>query len=116
EATDNFQKVIDVCREGSVSVGVAIKPGTEIARLEPFISGVDFIQVMGNDELGKHGMELEEKAVEMIKTLHSMYPERIIAIDIGVNTETAETLVSAGVSKLISGGAILQAVNPKEVF
>lgn len=116
EATDNFQKVIDICRDQNVSVGIAIKPSTDVERIEDFVPHVDFIQVMGSDMLGKHGVELEEKAVEMIRTLHDMYPERIIAIDIGVNTDTAETLVTAGVTKLISGGAILNASNPEKVF
>src|SRR3989344_2610532 len=75
-----------------------------------------FQQVMGNDHLGKHGMELDFKAVELIKSLRKLYPERTIAIDIGVNTDTVETLVSAGANKLISGSEILDADNPKEVY
>ena len=116
EATTNFQKVIDVCRENAVSVGIAIKPSTDIARLEPFVSEVDFIQCMGNDLLGKHGVELDSKAMEQIKQLHTMYPERIIGIDIGVNRETAKDLISAGVTKFISGGDILNADNPEEEY
>ena len=116
EASDNFQKVIDICKEKLVAVGVAIKPSTDISLLAPFVEQVDFIQVMGSDMLGKHGVSLEEKAVEQIKSLRKLYPERIIAIDIGVNTETAETLISAGATKLISGGAILNSANPEEVY
>jgi ribulose-phosphate 3-epimerase len=116
EATENFQKVIDLCREHAVSVGVAIKPATDIARLEPFTSQVDFIQVMGSDMVGKHGVALDDTAVEKIRALRGLYPERIIAIDIGVNEETAEILVQAGANKLISGGAILEADDPEEVY
>ncbi len=116
EATDNFQKIIDICLKHDVKIGVAIKPSTDISRLEPFVKQVDFIQVMGSDMLGRHGEILNSKAVEQIKRLHKLYPERIIAIDIGVNTETKNTLVSAGVTKFISGGTILNADDPKEVF
>ena len=116
EATDNFQKVIDICREHSVSIGVAIKPSTDIGGLKPFVSQVDFIQCMGSDLLGKHGVELNEKALNQIKRLHELYPERIIGIDIGVTKDTAETLVLAGATKLISGSAILDSDNPEEVF
>ncbi len=116
EATDNFQKVIDICREYTVSVGVAIKPSTDISRLEPFVSGVDFIQVMGNDSLGHHGVELDYAAVEMIQKLHTLYPERIIGVDIGVNEETAEELVEAGATRLIAGSAILESDNPEEAY
>ena len=116
EATDNFQEVIDLCREKLISVGVAIKPSTDISGLEPFVSQVDFIQCMGNDLLGKHGVSLDPKAILQIKELHKLYPERIIAIDIGVNEETMGELISSGVSKFISGGIILEASNPEEEY
>jgi len=116
EATDNFQKIIDECRESSVSVGIAIKPKTDISRIENFVPQVDFIQVMGNDDLGKHAVELDLKAVEKVKRLHALYPERIIGIDIGVNEETAQELVDAGSTRLISGSAILNAENPEDVY
>lgn len=116
EATDNFQEVIDLCREKLVSVGVAIKPSTDIDRLMPFASQVDFIQCMGNDLLGKHGVSLDPKAVTQIKELHRLYPERIIGIDIGVTEATESELISAGATKLISGGVILNAPNPEEEY
>lgn len=116
ESTDNFQKVIDICREGGVGVGVAIKPSTDILKIEPFVSQVDFIQVMGSDLLGKHGVPLDEKALEKIKTLREKYPDSIIGIDIGVTEDSARELVSAGANKLISGSAILDAEDREETF
>ena len=116
EATADFQKVIDICREASVSIGIAMKPNTDILRIEPFGSKVDFIQVMGSDLLGKHGVELEEEAILKIKSLREQYPESIIAIDIGVNLDTKDELISAGANKLISGGVILESANPEEVW
>ena len=116
EATQDFQKVIDICKENNISVGISLKPSTDIVEIAPFVSQVDFIQVMGSDNIGRHGVELEELAVDKIKELRKLYPERIIAIDIGVNEENAETLVEAGVTKLISGGAILNSVDPASVF
>jgi len=116
EATEHFQKVIDICKEKDVSIGIAIKPSTDESLLVPFVSQVDFIQVMGSDRLGKHGVPLENKAVEKIRTLHHLYPERIIAIDIGVTTETRDKLTEAGATKLVSGGAILGTENSEEIW
>jgi ribulose-phosphate 3-epimerase len=61
---------------------------------------------MGNDTLGHHGVELDEKVLERIKILREKYPDLPIAIDIGVDQETAPALVEAGVTKLVSGSAI----------
>ncbi len=116
EATDNFQNVIDICKESEVSIGLAVKPSTDISKIENFVSQVDFIQVMGSDNIGRHGVELEEKATNLIKELRKRYPESIIAIDIGVNEDTANDLVLAGANKLISGSAILNSENPEESF
>jgi pentose-5-phosphate-3-epimerase len=93
-----------------------MKPVTEIKEIEKFIPQVDFVQIMGSDSLGKHGISLEEKAVEKIKMLRASYPESIIGIDIGVNTDTSEILISAGANKLIAGSAILDAVDSEAVF
>jgi pentose-5-phosphate-3-epimerase len=71
---------------------------------------------MGSDMLGKHGVALEEKSVSQIRTLHGLYPEHVIAIDIGVTEETMGELISAGVTKFISGGLILNADNPEEEY
>ncbi len=116
ESTTDFQKVVDICKSHEMSLGVAIKPSTDISKLEPFVSQVDFIQVMGSENIGRHGVDLEKSAIEMIKELRKKYSESIIAIDIGVNEDTAEILVEAGANKLISGGAILNSENPGEVF
>jgi|SRR5581483_2395207 len=114
EATQNFQKIIETCRENNIAIGVALKPSTDASLIENLEA--DFIQVMGSDTIGRHGVKLENIAVEKIKSLRSRYPERIIAIDIGVAEDTAETLITAGANKLISGSAILNAPNPKEVY
>jgi len=116
ESTDNFQKIIDICRSYNVAVWISIKPSTDVNSLSPFAHQVDGIQVMGSDDLGHHGEELDEESVEKIKLLREMYPESIIAVDIGVSLETKDELVSAGATKLISGSAILEAENPKGVF
>src|SRR3989344_1815809 len=34
EASNDFQKVIDACREANVSVGIALKPSTQIEKIE----------------------------------------------------------------------------------
>ncbi len=116
EATETFQTVVDICRTHDVMIGVAFKPSTDISRIGSVAPHVDFIQVMGSDMLGKHGEELDLRVVEKIQTLRALYPQSIIAVDIGVTEETARELVHAGADKLVVGSAILEARNPSGVF
>ena len=116
ETSDIMQQIIDTCRKYTISIGIALKLSTDISRIESFVEQIDFIQCMGSDKLGFHGVPLDPRAIEKIKTLRSLYPERIIAIDIGVTEETAQELIDAGANKLIVGGIILSAENPQEVY
>ncbi|MFZ2523358.1 MAG: hypothetical protein WAW92_03140 [Minisyncoccia bacterium] len=116
EATEDFQKLIDICKENDVSVGVAFKPSTPIEKIKPYIDQVDFVQVMGSDKLGEHGTHLENTALDRVKELQAMCPDKIIAIDIGVNEKTRDILVSTGVDKIVSGSYILNSIDPEEEY
>ncbi len=116
ETISDFRKIKEICDKNEVSIGVAIKPGTDVERLEEVAGIANFIQVMGSNALGNHGVELDESAIEKIKILREKYPEKIIAIDIGVNMETKDILVEAGANKLISGSAILESQSPEEAY
>ncbi len=116
ESTEKMEHIIHICKSADISIGIAIKPMTDIVTLAPFIPDIDFIQCMGSDQLGKHGVELDTHVLEKISTLRKLYPERIIAVDIGVNEKTAEELIFAGATKLVCGSAILDVSNPEEVF
>ena len=92
-----------------ISVGVAFKPSTDIGKLEEYIPRLDFVQCMGNDNIGFHHVELdEERVIPNIEALRMTFPELPIAVDIGVTTETAPMLVAAGATRLISGSAIFE--------
>lgn len=109
ESFKDFLEGMDMYIRDSIQIGVAINPGTDLDKILPLISHSDFVQLMGNDNLGSHGVELDEKVYERAKTLREQYPELPIAVDIGVNESTAPSLVDAGVTKLVSGSAIFNA-------
>jgi pentose-5-phosphate-3-epimerase len=54
---------------------------------------IDFVQFMGSDTLGRHGVDLDPRVLGKISALRKRYPKSIIGIDIGVNEETAPDLV-----------------------
>jgi ribulose-phosphate 3-epimerase len=115
ETINDFSKIFDLCKQNEVSLGIAIKPKTDTSKLV-MAKEADFFQVMGSDLLGKHGEKLDSRAVDKIKEINNIYPDKTIAIDIGVNMETRDVLVEAGATKLISGSDILDSENPEEEY
>lgn len=102
----NFLEGIDPYMRDAIEIGVALNPSTSLENIFPLISYIDFAQCMGNDKIGKQGVELDEKVYDKIKELRAKYPDLPIAVDIGVNATTAPKLVAAGATKLVAGSAI----------
>ncbi len=102
----DFIEGIDVYIRDSLQIGVAINPSTPIDKIFPLSNVIDFVQFMGNDKIGHQGMSLDEKVYENIKNLREKYFDLPIAVDIGVNEQTAPLLIEAGATKLVAGSAI----------
>ena len=102
----NFLEGIDTYVRDSIEIGLAINPATPLSELLPLVPSLDFVQCMGNDKIGYHGVELDEQIYEKIKTLRKKYPDLPIAVDIGVSEDTVPLLVAAGATKLVAGSAI----------
>lgn len=101
-----FLEGIDVYIRDSIQIGVALNPSTPLEQIYPIINEIDFVQFMGNDKIGHQGVTLDEKVYDKIKSLREKYSDIPIAVDIGVNENTASALVEAGATKLVMGSAI----------
>jgi ribulose-phosphate 3-epimerase len=108
ESTRNLGRVIERVRAARRGLGLALKPSTPLSEVEPWLSVVDFLQCMGSDTIGYHGVALDPQVLEKLTDLHARYPELILAVDIGVSRETAPKLVEAGATKLVTGSALFQ--------
>ena len=106
EEFKNFLEGIDNYVRDVIEIGVAINPTTPVEQIFPLVSDIDFVQCMGNDGIGHHGMPLDEEVYKKIQTLRKKYHDLPIAVDIGVNETTAPLLIKAGATKLVAGSAI----------
>ncbi|MCR4275079.1 MAG: hypothetical protein NUW02_03515 [Candidatus Campbellbacteria bacterium] len=106
ESTQKLDEIIKKLKDADIEVGLGIKPSTPISELVRYIALIDFVQCMGNDDIGFAGVSLDERVFKKIKSLRAQFPELPIAVDIGVDDETAPLLVEAGATKLISGSMI----------
>jgi len=105
----NFLEAIDPYIRDSFEIGIAVTVNTEIEKVYSFISLVDFVQVMGIENIGFQGEGFTEKCLDYIKTLREKYPDLVISVDGGVNLETGSQAVNAGANRLVSGSAIFSA-------
>ncbi len=111
ESTEQIHDIIKKLHEVNAEVGLGIKPSTPNEELFKYIADADFVQCMGNDRIGYHGVLLDETVYEKIRGIRAQYPDIPIAVDIGVNEETAPLLVDAGATKLVSGSTIFESDN-----
>ena len=116
ESTDNHEELFEILRKEGKGVALAFKPSTPIDDFAHLVEQVDFVQCMGNDKIGYHGVELSDDALKAIKDLRNRFKDSIISCDIGVTFETAPKLIEAGVNKLVSGSAIYNSDNAQEAI
>lgn len=113
---DELYKLLQLKDEFGVEVVMSLNPTTDNKILDPFLDQLDGVQFMGNDRIGYHGVELDEKVLTKIADLRAKKPELPIGIDIGVKFKTLPLLAKAGVTRFSSGSAILKSDDPKKTI
>jgi ribulose-phosphate 3-epimerase len=102
----DFLEAVDPFIRENLKIGVAINtttPPSDIARLIPFI---DYVQVMGIEQVGWQGQDFDERCLDQIRALKAEFPDLTISVDGAVSMETAPELVEAGAERLVVGSMI----------
>lgn len=114
---DSDQLLLDQLRtEGIVQVGIAFKNDAEEGLVREFVNFADFVQCMGIAEIGYQGQSYDPRVVEQIRWIHREIPSMPIAVDGGMNLETAALVADAGATKIVTGSYILKSANPLEAI
>ena len=74
---------------------------------------IDLVLIMSVHP-GFGGQEFISEVLEKVKWIREHYPDLDIAIDGGINDETAPLAVEAGANVLVAGSYILKNKDPKE--
>jgi ribulose-phosphate 3-epimerase len=98
-----------------VELGLAFLPSVPFETISLYVHRVDFIQVMGIERIGFQGETFNEKALALIKSVHTAYPDVIISVDGGVHADNAEQIFEAGANRLVVGSAIFNQPNASEI-
>lgn len=95
EIEKDIKIVISTIRECGYKVGISIKPGTDIKKIEPYLGYIDLVLVM-SVEPGMGGQKFMEKSIDKISRLRTLASKLnrdiVIEVDGGVNDETIYNL------------------------
>lgn len=112
DSVQKFSECLELAKSALGEVGIGIKPSGDLEKLEFFLNKCNFVQFMGNDNVGHHNVELDETVLDKIKNFHAAHPEKPIQIDIGVTFDTARKIKEAGVTRLVSGSDVFESEFP----
>ena len=90
--------------------GVSINPDTPLSTITPYLDYIDYVLIMTVNP-GFGGQKFIESALSKVSELRAHRPELDIAVDGGINAETAAKAVKAGVNVLVAGSYIFHADN-----
>jgi len=111
ESAASLTEAIGRCQASRVEVALAVKPSTKLDVLEPYLDQAVFVQCMGSDTLGRHGVGLDPAAVEQVRAIKARWPDVLIGVDIGVNTSTIRDLYDAGARRFAAGSAVFRSAS-----
>jgi len=109
EVCSDFLGALREIKKRGMHVGVALRPKTPVESIKDVIKDLDMILIM-TVEPGFGGQTYikgsEEKIIHIKTLLDEMKIDIPIAVDGGVNTQTAPLIMKAGATRLIAGSVI----------
>lgn len=106
EATENPEQCIKICKEKGASVGISVKPATDISVVYPYLDSIDMVLIM-TVEPGFGGQGFMASMTDKVKALCKKIKEQglstVIQVDGGINEKTARQAVLSGATNLVAG-------------
>ena len=119
EADSPIDRTIDLIRENGKIAALAVKPGTDIEAVYPYLDKLGMVLVM-TVEPGFGGQSFMEDMMPKIVKLREECARRGLEMDIqvdgGISAKTVETVAKAGANVLVAGSAIFGSEDPKETI
>ena len=108
ETTKHAHRLIQQIHAANCKAGVAINPGTSLSAIEELVEDVEMVLIMTVNP-GFGGQRLIPYCVDKIAELNSIRAQKgykfLISVDGGINNETSESVLKAGVDIVVSGSA-----------
>lgn len=115
ESKGDVGKAIELLK-GRVEVGMALNIATPMSVIGDQRFGIkegslQFIQLMGIDQVGFQGQEFDAQVIDKIVEVKKSYPDYPVSIDGGVSLDNAKLLIYAGADRLVVGSAIFNSTD-----
>ncbi|MFH1191687.1 MAG: ribulose-phosphate 3-epimerase [Candidatus Omnitrophota bacterium] len=101
-------------RKSKVKLGISLNPNTTLAKIKPVLEIVDFVLVMSVYP-GFSGQVFIPGAINKIRQLRAIFAKDI-AVDGGINQQTAKLVKQAGANILVAGSHIFGAKDIKQAI
>ena len=119
ESDSPIQETIDLINENGKIAALAVKPGTAIETVFPYLEKLGMVLVM-TVEPGFGGQSFMEDMMGKIVALRKECERRNIKLDIqvdgGISLDTVEIAAKAGANVFVSGSAIFSSKDPKDTI
>jgi ribulose-phosphate 3-epimerase len=112
ESESQVSETLAATRENGMKAGLSLRPGTELALLEPYLKDLDLVLVM-SVEPGFGGQSFMPAMVQRIAALAELRTsgagDYAISVDGGINAETGRMCREAGADILVAGSYLFKA-------
>lgn len=105
EAKHSVAKTLQQIRDAGCRTGLTLNPATPFAAVEPFLDQIDLLLVM-TVHPGFGGQSFRADQMEKVKRAKSLSDKIDIAVDGGINAETARLSIQNGANVLVAGTSI----------
>ncbi|MGH8100332.1 MAG: ribulose-phosphate 3-epimerase [Chthoniobacterales bacterium] len=108
EAKHDVAKTLQQIRDAGCRTGLTLNPATPFAAVEPFLEQIDLLLVM-TVHPGFGGQSFRADQMEKVKRAKSLRDKINIAVDGGINAETARLSIQNGANVLVAGTSVFHA-------
>ena len=111
ESDDDPQKVIDRIKALNLSVGISVKPNTQIDKILPYLNQIDMVLVM-TVEPGFGGqkfmIDMMPKVKEIKKEINKLNKNIHLQVDGGIDKDTIQTAFINGANNFVAGTSVFK--------
>ncbi len=112
ETAAPFEAMKDRLAVSKNNFGLALKLGTPVSEVEEWVDKISYFQLLAIEHIGYQGQKFDESVLDKIFDLRALAPSATIAVDGGINLESAQKCLVAGADVLVVGSAIWKNSDP----